>query len=238
MLPSTDPCHLLDLAAIEASLLAVQARFDSLNGALDEPRDPFVDLVRQNLLEGYALVDKLVREKVDLFDLQQLDWMIEINNLVLCGSDPEQRLEYAKHLSATQEHFYNPAEGGGINALYEWYQAHRDQSVWKRAAGTFVRILSKPQLFIEGNHRSATLIASFLLMQDGRPPFVLSTENATAFFNPASVVKRTSKHGVSALFKLPKIKKRYAEFLKEQSDPQFLQAEAAARLLSRKDKPE
>lgn len=213
---------LLDLAAIEASLLAVQHHFAVLNGLLEEPRDPFVDLVRNNMLEGYALVDRLARQGVDIFDLQNLDWMIEINNVVLCGSDPARRLEYIKHVQATQERFYSDSEGGGIHALYEWYQAHAEDSVWKRAAGAFVRILSKPQLFIEGNHRSASLIASLLLVREGHPPFVLTTENAAGFFNPASVVRRLPKNGMVALFRFPKIKKRYAEFLKAQSDRRFL----------------
>lgn len=42
---------------------------------------------------------------VDLFDLQQLNLMLEINATVLCGSDPQRRLEYAQHLLATEEHF-------------------------------------------------------------------------------------------------------------------------------------
>lgn len=215
-------CHLLDLAAIEASLCEVQRHFAVLNGLLEEPRDPFVDPVRNNMLEGYALVDRLARERIDIFDLQNLDWMIEINNVVLCGSDSGRRMEYIKHIQATQERFYSDNEGGGIHALYEWYQGHADDSVWKRAAGTFVRILSKPQLFIEGNHRSASLIASLLLLQAGHPPFVLTTANAAGFFNPASVVRRLPKSGMVALFRFPKIKKRYAEFLKAQSDPHFL----------------
>ena len=101
--------------------------------------------------------------------------------------------------------------------LLEWYDLHRHKSAWKRAAGVFVHILSKPQLFIEGNHRSASLIVSFLLVREGLPPFVLSTDNVVAFFNPASVIRRMPKHGLVALFQLPKIKKKYAAFLEEQS---------------------
>lgn len=59
-------------------------------------------------------------------------------------------------------------------------------------------------------------------MREGLPPFVLSTDNVVAFFNPASVIRRMPKDGLMALFKLPKIKKKYAAFLKEQSSSKFL----------------
>lgn len=213
-------CQYLNLAAIEKSLRDVQLHFDALNHALDEPRDALVDEVRDNVLAGYALVDYLVSEGVDLFDLQQIDWMIEINNLVLCGTDPAKRGEYFTHIEATRERFFDP--DSGVGDLLEWYAMHRHESVWRRAAGVFVRILSKPQLFIEGNHRSASLIVSFLLLREGYPPFVLTTDNALGFFNPASVVRRLPKKGISALVKLPKIKKRYAQFLADQAQPRFL----------------
>lgn len=214
-------CQTIDLRAIEQCLEDVQAHFAALNDSLDEPRDPMVDEVRNNMLEGYALVDHLVAEGVDLFDLQQIDWMIEINNVVLCGVDPAKRAEYFTHIQATRERFFD-AENGGVGDLLEWYAMHKHESVWKRAAGVFVRILSKPQLFIEGNHRSASLIVSFLLVREGHPPFVLTTDNALAFFNPASVLRRLPKKGFSALVKMPKIKKRYAIFLAEQAEQRFL----------------
>lgn len=177
------------------------------------------DEVLHNVLEGYALVDDYVARGVDLFDLHHLDLMLEINATVLCGSDPARRVEYAQHLAATEEHFFNNVEGG-IKDLFNWYCAYRSESVWKRAAGVYVRILSKPQLFIEGNNRSGSLIVSYLLMRAGLPPFVLTLENAEGYFNPSSVIRNSAKHGVKALYELPKIKKKYAAFLEEQApDP-------------------
>lgn len=211
----------LNLTAIENSLRDVQQHFDALNGRLDEPRDPMVDAVRQNMLDGYALVNQLVRERIDIFNLHCIDWMLEINALVLCGSDPTARAESATHLEATRQRFYEN-DDGGIRDILDWYTDHRRETVWKRAAGVFVRILSRPQLFIEGNHRSASLIVSYLLLREGHPPFVLTVDNATAFFNPASVVRRLPKRSITALVKMPKIKKRYAQFLEDQAQQRFL----------------
>ncbi|WP_409314739.1 hypothetical protein [Pseudomonas putida] len=202
----------LDLSAVERALREVQGRFAELSQHFTEPRDPFTDEVLLNVVEGYALIDDYVARGIDLFDLQQLNLMLEINATVLCGSDPARRLEFAPHLAATEAHFFNNVEGG-IKDLYNWYCAYRSDSVWKRAAGVYVRILSKPQLFIEGNNRTGSLIVSYLLMRAGLPPFVLSLDNAEGYFNPSSVIRNSAKHGVKALYELPKIKKKYAAFL-------------------------
>lgn len=210
----------LDLTAIERALREVQSRFAALSRDFDEPRDPLTDEVLQNVLEGYALIDEYVARGVDLFDLQQLNLMLEINATVLCGNDPVRRLEYAQHLAATEVHFFNNVEGG-IKDLHNWYCKHHAESVWKRAAGVYVRVLSKPQLFIEGNHRSGSLIVSYLLMRAGLPPFVLTLDNAEGYFNPSSVIRNSAKHGVKALYELPKIKKKYAAFLEDNApDPE------------------
>ncbi|MFJ7886069.1 hypothetical protein ACIQYF_21720 [Pseudomonas sp. NPDC096917] len=208
--------HRLDLPAIEHALRKVQSRFAELSQHFTEQRDPLTDEVLLNVLEGYALIDDYVARGVDLFDLQQLNLMLEINATVLCGRDPAGRQEYAQHLLATEEHFFNNVEGG-IKDLFNWYSAHRNESVWKRAAGVYVRILSEPQLFIEGNNRSGSLIVSYLLMREGLSPFVLTLENAVGYFNPSSVIRNSAKHGVKALYELPKIKKKYAAFLEEQA---------------------
>ncbi|MBC3419527.1 hypothetical protein HU734_015180 [Pseudomonas wayambapalatensis] len=221
----------LDLSAVERALRDVQRRFTELSKHFTEPRDPFTDEVLQNVLEGYALIDDYVARGIDLFDLQQLNLMLEINATVLCGSDPERRVEFAQHLIATEEHFFNNVEGG-IKDLYNWYCSYGSDSVWKRAAGVYVRILSKPQLFIEGNNRTGSLIVSYLLMRAGLPPFVLTLDNAEGYFNPSSVIRNSAKHGVKALYELPKIKKKYAAFLEAQApDPEtFFLSDASARI--------
>ena len=153
---------------------------------------------------------------MDLFDLQRVNRMLGINAAVLCGTEPARRREFAQHLVAAEEQFFNNVEGG-IKDLYNWYCSYRSDSVWKRAAGVYVRILSKPQLFIEGNNRTGSLIVSYLLMRAGLPPFVLTLDNDEGYFNPSSVIRNSAKHGVKALYELPKIKKKYAAFLEAQA---------------------
>jgi hypothetical protein len=99
--------------------------------------------------------------------------------------------------------------------------------VWRRAAGVYIYILSEPQLFIEGNHRTGALVFSYILAREGRPPFVLTAENTKAYLDPSTLITETRKHSLVALFRIPKIKRYFAKFLKEQSDQNYLIATSA-----------
>jgi hypothetical protein len=216
----------LDLPAIEESLHAVQRAFDRINAALTARRDPMDNRVVDNMVAGYAFVDSLVARGIDLFTYHHLQNLLELNTIVLCGTSAEARAEFAQHMAAAEERFYEERDGG-IQDLMEWYAMHRDESAWKRAAGVYVRILSKPQLFIEGNHRTGTLVMSYILVRSGRPPFVLTVDNAPAFFNPSTLIRDTPKKSVVMLYRLPKIKKRFAAFLEREANPVYLKPERA-----------
>ena len=92
------------------------------------------------------------------------------------------------------------------------YEHHKGESAWKRAAGVYIRVLSEPQLFIEGNHRTGALIMSYILVKSSRPPFVLTVDNAKAYFDPSTLISKTSKRGLVMLFRMPKLKKQFAAF--------------------------
>jgi prophage maintenance system killer protein len=180
------------------------------------------------MLDGYKLVDSLAAQQLDLFAMGNLKLFLELNALVLCGRDEGARARAAAHLAATEQRFYEQ-EGGGIRDIVEWYALHRKESPWKRAAGVYVRILSEPELFIEGNHRTGALIMSYILAREGRPPFVLTASNARAYLDPSTLITETRKNSLVAFFRLPKIKRYFAEFLKEHADPKYLMAGQASR---------
>ena len=210
-----------DLEAIEVSLRRTQAEFDAINTSLRVPRDRLDAEVVANMVEAYAYVDGLIRDDIKLFALGSLKCLLEINRLVLCGSSEARRRRYATHLEATERHFYEEREGG-VRDLVEWVEDHGRLTVWERAAGVYIRILSKPQLYVEGNHRSGALVVSYVLGRAGLPPFVLSPENAQTYFDPSSLITNTSKKSLSMMFRMPGIRKRFAVFLKEQSNMDFL----------------
>jgi hypothetical protein len=211
----------LNLTAIERSLRAVQREFPRINEQLKTRRETLDDEVVENMMAGYHLVDSSVRRDCEVFAMGQLKCLLDFNNAVLCGMDKKKSKEHARHVAATKQHFYDH-DKGGIGAIVEWYAGHREASPWRQAAGVYVRTLSEPQLFIEGNHRSGALIMSYLLARAGKPPFVLTVDNAKAYFDPSTLIKDTKKTTITRLFKLPRIDKNFAQFLKRQADPRYL----------------
>jgi hypothetical protein len=218
----------LNLGAIETALRAVQRAFDRINGRLSAHRDAMSDSVVENMLAGYALVDAVVDARIDIFAMGHLHYLLELNKVVLCGAGAARQAESARHFEATERRFYEEREGG-IQDIVEWLAMHGEDSPWKRAAGVYVRVLSKPQLFIEGNHRTGALVMSYLLLQETKPPFVLTVDNAEAYFQPSTLIRDVRKRSPAALFRLPGIKRRFAKFLCEQADPCYLLAPAVAQ---------
>ena len=220
--------RVFDLDAIEASLRVVQRNFGEINRLLNSPRDRLDDQVILNMMAGYAYADALVADDIDLFALGASKHFLELNARVLCGTEPHDRARQAAHLEATARRFYEEA-GGNIAALAAWYALHRGETAWNRAAGVYVRLLSEPQLFIEGNHRTGALIMSCILARDGCPPFVLTIDNAKGYFDPSAVITRTKKSTIGVVFRMPKLKKQFADFLKSRADDGYLLRPAAAR---------
>lgn len=211
----------IDLQSTWNSLLDVQKAFPDINKQLTACREPMFDEVIENMQAGYAYVDDAISRGIDLFDDRHVHCLLELNHIVLCGLNPKVRKESRKHIKRTSERFYEQRKCN-IDEILGWYQSHRHESVWKRTSGVYIRILSQPQLFFEGNHRTGALIMSYLLVREGKPPFVLTVDNAVAYFNPSTLIKQTTKTPMTLLVKLPKMKKIFAMFLQAQEDKKFL----------------
>jgi Fic family protein len=85
-------------------------------------------------------------------------------------------------------------------------------------------MLSKPQLFIEGNHRTGALLMSHILQRDGLPPFVLSADSAADYFDPSTAIRDVDKNSPATIFRLSRARDRLAKLLQERSDPRYLLA--------------
>jgi prophage maintenance system killer protein len=213
--------RVLDLEAIEATLRDLHSHFPEINKLLKSRRDTIDDGLIANMMTGYELVDNLVTRHLDLFAMGNLKLFLEMNAVVLCGRDEQSRMQAASHLAATEQRFYEQ-EDGGIRDIVEWYELHRAKSPWERAAGVYVHMLSEPELFIEGNHRTGALVMSYILAREGRPPFVLTAANARAYLDPSTLITETRKRSLVAVFRLPKIKRYFAKFLKQHADRKYL----------------
>jgi len=216
----------LNLDAIETSLRAVQASFDRINASLDTPRDPLSDEVLERMLLGYAQVDRYVADGCDLFAPGNSALLLELNVLVLFGRDERVRAEFAPQIGATKDRFYGNADGG-VASLVDWVHSLNGSPIWRRAASIYIHILSQPQLYIEGNHRTGSLVMSWTLANAGKPPFVLSVENAKAYFDPSALVKSSRKHTLRMVMARPKLIKRFGELLKDEAEISHLDGRRA-----------
>ncbi len=213
--------NILNLPEIQRSLRRVQRNFESINERLDVRRDPLEDIIVDNMLLGYKYVDWLLEKNVNLLHRRGLHHILELNHIVLCGDDPEIRKEFHLHVTATTDRFYGQKECN-IGKIVSVYNKRQDKSAWKKAAAVYIYLISQPQLFFEGNHRTGALLMSYILANAGKPPFVLSVDNAQAYFNPSTLAKLTRKSMVAKMWKLPKIQKKFAKFLKKQGDRKLL----------------
>lgn len=210
----------LELDRIEASLRDVQEHFEEINAKLLMRREPLTDRIIGNLLEGYAYVDELLEAGVEVFSPSGLDHILELNHIVLCGSDDSLRLEYGPHLLETRRRF---AEG--LDEIANWYERKRHKSAYRRAAGVYVLSVSQPQLFLEGNHRTGALVASYILVQEGLPPFVLTRDNAMEYFNPSTLIKyRHKEKFLDRQYYLKKYRRVLQEFFEESLEKRFRRA--------------
>jgi hypothetical protein len=206
----------INLLAVEEALRRTQRL---LGGVPD--RDPFDDRVLANLLAGYAYVDGLVTGGVDPFALGNLKHLLELNCLVLCGVSPERRAVYARHLEANERRFYG--EGvAGVRDVVEWIAGHPGAPGAELAAGVYTMVLAQPQLFIEGNHRTGVLAMSYVLARQGLPPFVLTPENAGAYFEISAALRDSAKHSPAMRFRIASLVARLAGLLAEDADRRHL----------------
>lgn len=214
--------YLIDIRKVAASLVSVQRDFDLINAGLEMRREHMRDEIVSNMIAGYEYLNKLLSKNVDLLRRSGFHHFLELNHIVLCGTMPEQRRDYRQHIETTTDRFYKQQEFS-ISHMRDWAQRHQDDSPWKQAAGAYILMVSWPQLFAEGNHRTGALLMSSILVRMGKPPFVLSVDNAKGYFDPSSLAKSTRKDMVGRLYKLPKIKKNFAKFLEGHTHGEFLQ---------------
>jgi hypothetical protein len=190
----------------------VQRHFAAINALLTCRRDEFTDMVRQNMVAAYEYLDAIVQDNLDLFSDDGLEALLQLNHLVLLGRGYDRR-EFGRHIDMTRQQFFDNFHRY-VKPIRRWYRKHQTENPYKVAAQVYVGCLSQPQLYQEGNHRTGSLIASGILLQNGCPPFVLTRQNAVAYFNPSSEIKFTDKRTVRGKLRLPKYQRAFREFLR------------------------
>jgi hypothetical protein len=216
------PSYRINIDQVEASLRAVQQDFKLINQTLDMRREHLADEIVENMIAGYQYVNQVMEMDISLLALNGLHYYLELNHIVLCGRGTRNRKNYCRHIQRTNKQFHEQ-KAFSISHLRSWSDANTKVSPWKRAAGVYILQISRPQLFPEGNHRTGALLMSSMLVRNGKPPFVLSVNNAKAYFDPSSLAKSTLKNIWGKHYKLPKIRKKFAKFLKSEANPKLLE---------------
>jgi len=214
-----------NIIEIEQSYLEVLSHWNEIDDNLDKERvgrkdTPFDQRLMENLLCAWEYIDFFIRKKdYDLISKKGGPDMLEINNCVHYGLDKTLRSEYQKAISATADKFTRQVKP--IRTYYR-KKTKRNVAVTKISAEIFISILGHPQLYIEGNHRSGSIVSSWINLVNNRPPFVLTVNNAVSFFKPAQEIKQFDKTSRwRSLTQLPKYKKSFREFWDNHCNDRF-----------------
>ncbi len=210
------------------NLRKIQSNLDSLReqSVTDETwarlrEEPLTEDSTRRLFEGYREVDELLAARVDLFAYGESARILELNHIVLCGRTPERRRQYAAHLEATEQRFYDNG-WSGVAALMERYGRSRGQAPEMLAADIYTQVVSTPQLFLEGNSRTAGLLASYCLARMGRPPLVVTTRSLHEYHALVERCAALKRDGITGMLRFGMMTRRFAHFLREETSPVFL----------------
>ncbi len=215
----------LNLEVVEQSLKKVEKNWQKIDDELDRLKigrkdTPFNSDLREKMMSAYEYLDSLLKDEVEPFSDKSFGMMLELNNLVHYGKNIKLRYGENEALQVSKEKFYKH-----IGVLNRWYEKHkkREDNPLKIAAEIYVGIVGYPQLFVEGNHRTGSMISSWIDMYHGEPPFILSPDNAVAYFAPSSEIKHFSdKSTWRGRWKLPKYKKSFREFWEAYTEEKYI----------------
>jgi len=215
-----------NLHEVENSLLDVEKNWRKIDDELDFEkigrRDVFNSVIRDRMISAYRHLDNLLEREVEPFSMEGISQILELNNIVHYGFDFHLRLEYNQAIQFNSEKFDEY-----IIPIDKWYKKHMKVKPrpLKAAAEVYVAVLGFPQLFIEGNHRTGNLLANWISMYYGRPPFVLSVENAVAYFKPSKEIKRfANKSTWRGRRRIPKYRASFKKFWEENIDSKFVES--------------
>ncbi|TVR70500.1 MAG: hypothetical protein EA427_05655 [Spirochaetaceae bacterium] len=210
---------LFELRAIEDSLQAFLAEFPRINDRLAIRREELTPQMVDNIVEAYRFLNTLLEKEMDLFTPAGLHALVELNHIVLCGVESETREQYYEHLQETRRTFIRQ-----IREIKDWVLKNRKESnPWRLATGFYSRALSRPQLFLEGNHRTGNIVLNYLLISRESPPYIVSVDTAPTYLDISGDIKFTENGNyLDTALRMPGHRKRFQAFLRDTVNPEFL----------------
>jgi hypothetical protein len=207
------------IKTIRQSLNAVRKIFPQLNERLTRKREELTAGIIRNIMDAYEYLNGLLDKDIDIFSPAGLYSILELNHIVLCGTDEDQRAEYHRHIMETRRRFQD-----NIEPIMKWYgKAKKKARPYLIATGFYARALSQPQLFIEGNHRTENIVINYILLSYQEPPLIISPENAYEYFEASGNIKLGNKKSVTSnVFYVGKRMNIFHDVMKQYVDDRFL----------------
>jgi hypothetical protein len=208
-----------NLKNIDASLHEFREEFAAINDRLAMRREQFTEQMADQIVLAYEYLNGLLERDMDLFTPAGLHGLVELNHIVLCGTDPQQRAQYYTHLEETRKNFTSR-----IRPIKDWVLKKRTETnPYQLATGFYSRMLSRPQLFLEGNHRTGNIVLNYLMISKGSAPYVVSADDAHTYLDISGDIKFTDNGNyLDTALRMPGHRKRFKAFLKERVDERFL----------------
>lgn len=214
-----DNYRTFNLITIKKSLVDVLKNFKNINKELETKREPLTTEMVENIVEAYNYLNHLLESNINIFSPAGLYSLLELNHIILCGADKKKRLEYHNHILETRKKFQE-----NIKPIYKWYKKNQNKKKpLKIIANMYCMILSQPQLFIEGNHRTGNIIVNYILLSFKMPPFIMNIKNAIEYLNISGKIKFSDKKNMNErLFDLKNFKKEFINVIKKNLDENYL----------------
>jgi|GEM_PF-1209042 len=217
----------LNLPAIQDSLQGVLLKWDEINSRLNTGRERPTLAMMDNIAAGYEALDRLLESGESLEPEDLFRW----NTDVLYGGDFKVHLEYNDAIELARNKFYGSFDketglqiaAGTIKKVWPWYERRTWRRLWtgspfSHAAAVYAQGLSRPQLFVEGNHRTGAIGLSWVLVQAGLGPFVLSAENAVEYLDLSTDIKFSKRENWTVTPQFRTYRSRFAKFLERESE--------------------
>jgi len=215
-----------ELESIREALEGFRASFAEVNSRLTLERELLTSEMVERIVLAYEFLNDLLRKDMDVFTPAGLHAMLELNHLVLCGSDPSVRTGYYSHLTATRKRFLKRI---GPVRSYVLKRRDRQRDPHEIATGFYSRMLSYPQLFLEGNHRTGNILLNFLLISAGAAPYVPTEAHAHLYLNLSGDFKLTERdNAFDTTLKMPKYRRQFQTFLTEYGDTRYVRCDSRA----------
>lgn len=211
--------NLFHTGHIRGSLISFLENFESINERLSLHREEFTEDMVDNLVCAYDFLNEIISKQIDLFSPAGMHSMLELNYRVLCGDDATVRYEYHAHVLKTRQKFHKQ-----IKDIKNWVLKSKDKvSPVTLATGFYCRMLSQPQLFIEGNHRTGNIILNYMLVQQGYAPFLISEKTGYDYLELSGWIKFTDKASLKHnLLRMPQNYKDFEKFLSKSVDHRYV----------------